>query len=283
MRKLSIDDGPVSRTPITQAMAAWIDYTVRAESLIQLTYEGFGRIQAIPELLRILAEDPSAEDEAERIEAAEEAARVSRAESEEEFPFLHAHSLLGLWGALECMVEDLFVARLSDNPSHLEDDAFAKIKIPAKLLAEGASENLYRAILTESSRSTSADLALGVSKFERLLRLVDLDGAVPRAVKDAVFSAQQVRNVWAHRAGAADERFVLACPDFGVAEGDVVNLNHAVFSQLMHGIHMYGYCIISRVVAQRWDNLPSSLCPGYEDSTREIQDHARERAARTGS
>lgn len=138
------------------------------------------------------------------------------------------------------------MARLEDEPSLLGTDAFKRIKLPASLMIESDASERHRAILSEMARSTDADLAQGTGKFERLLAPVGLGGAVPKPIKDAVFHAQQVRNIWAHRAGAADRRFVERCPNLGFRAGERVDIDLSLYRRLTTGIHTYGFLVGNR-------------------------------------
>lgn len=256
---------------IMDAFDPWLDYTARAEALVHLTYEGLSRVQMIPQLLRIVrAEEQRGEAAKEQLARADARAAMARLEEEGKYAFLHAQSLLGLWGALECMVEDVFMARLSDEPALLSGESFRKMKLPVALLAAGDPTERLRAMVTEMTRATDADLAQGVGKFERLLSPVGLGGATPRTIRDAVFNAQQVRNVWAHRAGIADQRFVERCPRLGFGVGDRVDLDGDGFLHLMHGLHMYGVVIVNRCLALVGRDTVKVACPGYESVWDEV-------------
>ena len=250
---------------IRTAFEPWLDYTTRAEALVHLTYEGLSRVQMIPDLLRLVRPEDKRDAVAEKkIAHADKHAALARVEEEGKYAFLHAQSLLGLWGALECLVEDLFMARLSDEPALLAEDSFRKIRLPVRLLASEDATERFRALVTEMTRATDSDLAQGVGKFERLLEPVGLGGPTPRLIRDAVFNAQQVRNVWAHRAGIADQRFVERCPGLDEKVGERVDLDVEQFMALMHGIHMYGVVIVNRCLALADRPATRTTCPGYE-------------------
>lgn len=255
---------PLTNAPasIRQAFGTWLEYSEQTEILVHITHEGFMRVQRVPEILQII-HGALQDSDPEGIAHAERTATLSKKESEAGFPTLHAHSLLGLWGAFECFVEDLFVAMLEIDSSHLSGAAFSKVKLPVALL-EASGHDRCRAILNEATRATDADLAVGVSKFERLLRMVGLGGEVPNAIKSAVFQSQQIRNVWAHRGGVADERFVDRCPNLGYNVGEKVNMGAARFLPLMHGLHMYGVVIFNRYQATRGRDPVLVECVGYE-------------------
>lgn len=228
--------------------------------------------QATPELYEVLYGDlPDPEGKyALMIEEAKGKASYARRESEAGFPIVHAHALLGLWGALECLVEDLFLASLESDPSILGEEPFRKIRLPVGMLLLASDDDRLKAILNEASRASETDLALGVSRFERLLRMVHADGRVPSRIKESMFQAQQIRNVWAHRGGYADARFVERCPQLGFSVGQRIDLDPSNFLRYMHGFHMYGLVIMNRYLALHGRERVHRECVGYEGVWREL-------------
>ncbi|SIM00928.1 Uncharacterised protein [Mycobacteroides abscessus subsp. abscessus] len=241
---------------------AWIEYSEGTEDLIHLTHEGYRHVTLHPKTMEILGFSEE--------QIAGEKWKAARANKEVEagFPTLHAHALLGLWGAFERFIEDVFVAAIVDAPESLEGERFAKLKLPLKV-ALSSGEERARGILLEISRSTGSDSKTGINQFESTLDYVGLSGVTPPNVKDAVFKAQQVRHVWAHRGGVADAQFVDRCP--GRADiGDKLMMNMGEFGTYMHGLHMYGMLIINRHLANVSEPLVLSECRGYEGTWAQI-------------
>ncbi|MBS4104178.1 hypothetical protein [Tsukamurella paurometabola] len=196
--------------------------------------------------------------------------KAERAEKELSagFPTLHAHALLGLWGAFERFIEDVFVAMVVDSPEVLEGNWFAKLKLPLRIaLSQG--EERARAILLEVARTTGADSKSGVNQFENVLDYVGLDGATPKNVSDAVYRAQQIRHVWAHRGGVADAQFVSKCPD-RASVGDKLMIDIAEFLTYMHGLHMYGWVIVNRHLVKIGEPAVLNECAGYKGTWAEF-------------
>ncbi|WP_216911294.1 hypothetical protein [Nocardia noduli] len=247
----------LTESPLKMPLANWGKYTTDTEILVHLTHEGLSRIIDSPEMYRILEFDEM------KISQAEQKASYAKNEVEAGFPTLHAHSLLGLWGALECFVEDILRGMIASDPSLVGSDIYKGIKIPAAVLLQ---DDVTRSavIVEEISRHTSASLAHGVDRFERLLKFVGLEGGVPKQIKDAIYEAQHIRNVWAHRAGVADARFVERCPHLGYAVGHRISLSPDLFLRLMHGMHMYGVVIVNRYLNRADVGLLTSECHGYE-------------------
>lgn len=238
-----------------------------------MTHEGLQGLISVSEMYaqidEALGTDSSKTPRFQRINRSADYARKEIAAG---FPHLHAHSLLGVWGAFECLVEDLIAAMLEAHPNVLETPGFEKVKVPASLLAVTSASDQARAIVIEAKRTLGSDLTVGTTKFEKLLGLVGLAGPVPRIIADKVFLAQGIRNVWAHRGGIADARFVMHCPQAGVDVGDRVNLTSGDFLSLMHAIHMYALGIVNRYTARFLARkVPATAeCPGFEKAWDEV-------------
>lgn len=259
-----IDGAGGAPSPLREVIGRWLQYTEAAEDLVHLTHEAFAKTLTEPELFRILDFDSK------KIERAEWKAERARREVESGFPNLHAHALLGLFGALECLVEDLFVASIRHNPELLGSDGFARIKLPISAFYGSDAEEKYHLILLEVSRAMKSDLMVGVGKYESLLNLVGLAGAIPRKVRDYIYEGQQVRNVWAHRGGTADARLVQNCPTAGFVIGESVLITADRFQKYMHALHMYGVVITNRHRALLGRRAVISECHGFEGSLAEI-------------
>lgn len=242
--KRDADTIPVMATTLHAEVAAmenWRSYIESTRTLVTLTYEGLNFAQVMPGVSELLEVD------AEKVEALRDKALKATEHIEQGFSILHAHSLLGLWGALECFVEDIFKARLLSDPTLLAHTKFAKLKLPVEVFLLSDADRVT-AIATEFTRHTSADLGHGISRFERLLEPVNLDGEVSREIRDAIYEAQQIRNVWAHRAGIADTRFCESCPNFSVSVGEKVSVSKEKFDHLVQSIEEYGFLIIKRLL-----------------------------------
>jgi hypothetical protein len=268
-----------ARSHLSEAFDTWLRYAEAAEDLVHLTHEGLGRVLILPELYRILEANEG------RIEQAEWKAGRAKREIDAGFPTLHAHSLLGLCGALECLVEDIVIASIKHDTGLLSSERFSKVKLPVSVMFGDDSVDRFTAIVTEAARATNADVAVGVTKYERLLDLVGLSGPVPRKVRDALYEAQQIRNVWAHRGGTADRRFVDACPHLGFEVGQRVDMSAEMFLPLMHGMHMYGVVLVNRHLDSRTLPHVSPECVGYEGCLSELPgaDSAEQSAATDAS
>jgi hypothetical protein len=194
----------------------------------------------------------------------------AKSEIDSGFSTIHAHSLMGQWGSLERFVEDVFKAVIDFDSKRLEHPPFSDYRLSLGVALSSDREVFLNAILKEVLNKNGGKRPAGVTGFEQLLKTIDLDGPIPRKISDAIYDAQSVRNVWAHRAGVADRSFVIRCPHLGFVEGERVDLNIDEFNRLMHGMHMYGVIIRLRMRAEVPEEILAIGCHGYEDVLREV-------------
>lgn len=252
-----------SELPV-EAARTWSKYADYVESLVHLTHEGFRFVLIEPQQLELLGAD------AHQIAAAKKKAELAQREVDAGFTMLHAHSLMGLWGAMECLVEDFFIHRLVSDPTLLASESFAKVKIPAAVVSQDPTA-MAEAVLLEWARAQGSDLRGAPGRFERLLAPVGLAGLVPPQVGHALHRAHAARNVWAHKGGVADKRFVESCPEWGFRIGDRVVLTFEEFSPLMHGLHMYALVVVNRYRALCGHAPLISECVGFEGALGQFQ------------
>ena len=234
--------------PAGAAFASWLRYNASMMENLDLVKIGCGYVVLIPTILSKLdSMDPTKDvPSVDRDLAVKTNAEIARRELDAEFPLLHAQSLVGLWGAFECLVEDVFTSRLAQDPTLVSAEPFAKIKLPASILLMRDGFDVHQVILSEFSRNVGFDLSQGATRFERLLIPVGLGGEVPDELRDMIFEAQQIRHVWAHRAGIADAKFVERCPGLGTSVGARIDLGNAEFSRYMAALQAYGLIILNR-------------------------------------
>src|SRR5690242_5096489 len=95
----------------------FIDYIYDVDDVMQLAEVGIGRIQSFPKMVRDLFPGISDSDavrkaDEEWLEEQDKFAQLAQSEIDLDFPLLHSHALVGVWGALEYLIEDLAVAWL---------------------------------------------------------------------------------------------------------------------------------------------------------------------------
>jgi hypothetical protein len=194
--------------------------------LTECSIQGLTRLANIVPLMKAIlepAESPEAATEAERqIKEAGETAEFLRHEVDEKFPTLIAQATVAAWGQLEAFVEDLAILVVQADPSVLTAERNARLKVSlGDLFATPAEE---RATLVVQTIQRELGQSRGVNQFENLFERLGLPGQTDKAVCDALFELQQVRNVLVHRGAVADRRFVMGCPQFGAVVGERLKL-----------------------------------------------------------
>lgn len=239
---------------VKSAFKTWSDYSGYVEDSVHLTHEGHAYLALVPEVLAAL------DSEAQEIERAQFRADRAKREIEDGFWMLHAHSLLGLWSAFETLIGDIFVSRIVENPSILEQEIFRKYKLPAALFANRDIEEVSSALF--ELVCSNGNLGTAPGRYEYLLSAVGLGGTLPARVSKLIHRSQSIRNLCAHRGGVVDAKF-LQHPDGNVL-GARVNLSTREFLPLMHSMHMYSLIILNRLQVEQGEQIRIVDCAGFE-------------------
>lgn len=222
--------------------------------LLYLTYEGLSRVTGVPEMQRLLAEmlqeHADAAETARSIAESEKRAERAQTLIDTDFSMLHAHTLMGLWGALESGIADLVGSWMDVMPDVLDNPSFRKVVIPIADWERASSrEDQRRLVASKIDSLTASNPSAGIKRFEEQLKYVALDGPVDPRVSRAMFEVYHYRNVIAHRSGIADRRFVEACPDLGYKIGDPVKINRDQFAQIFFALGLYVRTVRNRCLS----------------------------------
>lgn len=240
--------------------------------LVDLTRRGANVLTMGPRIFEVLIETASDKEHAaveyeKRQAGARYTAKVADSEMKNDFSLLHSHALMGAWGALEGMIEDLSISRMQHDASILDEPKFAKIRVPLVEFQVMSESDRLRFIVAELQRDLGLELKSGATKFEPLLAVVGLSGFVDRRVRDAIFEAQNLRNVFAHRGGVADRKLVSNCPHLSYKIGDSVKIDSKVFSRDFYGLLAYGFIVLNRCRNLEGMQLSEISFPGFEGVT----------------
>lgn len=231
-----------SRKPFEDAVEALAELA----GVLQLSTTGLSQLSRSVELVEAVTKwdeivgreiDPS--DKEFRLERARDNAEFAQKEMDRGFPVLHAHAVTGMWGLLEAFIEDLVVAFLENDQALLATPALANIKIPLAEYEQLEPTDRLRFLVDEFGRGARADLKQGVSRFETLLSLVGMSGAVPDATRRDLYELSQVRNVLVHRAGMVDRRLANSCPWLGVKPGERLRIQHSDYTRYSKALEAY--------------------------------------------
>lgn len=237
-----------------QPFRGFLTYLQTETGLVHLAMSGIARLvhgeklaEALHGVADLMAWDP--EESEKQLAAAKSEAALAKAEVDADFPLLHAHSLMAIWGALENLVTDVVRTWLHHRPSLMKHGPMASIKVPlGQFVTMSKAERIEHVL---ASVPTSLGVTGGYPRLESLLALVNLGGSVPEQTKKSLIEAYQVRNLYAHRAGIVDSRALQVCPwrtDW--TTGQLVRVTHQQWSEYLGAVHDYVLELIYRSAAQ---------------------------------
>lgn len=146
----------------------------------------------------------------------------ARREVESGFPLLHANSLIGLWGALEACVDDLCLLWLQCMDRHRLSEALANTRGRIGEYLGLNEESRWLWILTQLQKTDASSLRTGIGQFESFLKPLGISSQVDENIRKALHRLKALRNLYAHRAGRADEKFLREWPEHPASVGQLV-------------------------------------------------------------
>lgn len=218
---------------------------------------------------------PRTPEERTRAEAYGNLADVAEHTRATDFGLLHANSLVGLWGAVEGVVEDIAALWVAAQPDMHALPVFAKMKLPVTELLGRDRLGQARALVAELQRQERSDSRLGVGQFEAVFDPIGLGGVVDDEIRRHVLAAQQTRHLIAHRNSIADDRFVSRCPWLGIAVGERVELTTATFKGYLRACGVYVQSVGARAM-----DIVIAEDPGIGLAMSAIEREARELPSR---
>lgn len=165
---------------------------------------------------------------------------------ESDYAPLNAHSLVAIWGALETCIEDTVIAILEREPAAITAIAAAGVRIdpnkPLAILTEEELRSLYRKI--EDAVRVKHDV---VQTQENVLNLFGLSADCPEH-KDALLSANALRNAIVHRGGFIDEKAVRQAPALSLLLGTKCILRSTEFLKYHQAVSACLVALIGSIV-----------------------------------
>ena len=163
------------------------------------------------------------------------------------FQRLKSQALVALWGGLEVLTEDLFVAWVAEFPKCLEHEVFQKLRVPLADFIRLDEESRIRSLYHVYLGSLPGVRAMGVSRFEATIQPLGLSGPVEEDVARAIYELHLLRNLIVHQAARADLRFHQT--EFGEScpLGENVYLHDVQFRNYVAAVSAYGHAVLDRV------------------------------------
>jgi hypothetical protein len=226
--------------------------------MLRLTSQGMGivanrpmMVQRVIDLTTEAGKEVTKEMKAD-LETATKDAAFAENERRNEFPFMHASTLVAAWGSLEAGIEDMLVGISLNEPEVLQKDEFMKIRIPLARFEALEKEERIRFLVGEVERMLTAPAIQGVDTFEKVLQLFGLSGEVRETVKKVLWEMNHMRNVIVHRDSHADLRLIQACPWIKLKVGDRTLINYDKYALYHDAVYEY-IKILLRRLSKRYD------------------------------
>jgi len=224
------------------------EYIYRTQRLTWLAKEGTLLVVRNADLTESLGAQPRASKvfkvTEQVVEEAQRARELADHELAAEFPLLHGHALVGLWGALEAWRDEVVSLWVRAYPESCElDDVVLKVDAAALLSADADSRVT---LVSEALLTGAGPGALGVGFFELPFGRIGLGGGVSDELRRDMLLLQQVRHIWAHCSGRVDQAFLERCPWFDATLGEPVHVSHDRFHQLVSAASDYVCTVMDR-------------------------------------
>lgn len=213
----------------TQPFHAFLEYCQNLDHILRLSKNGIYTIQVMPKVVEALGkvdfdEEPTTYEE--RLENAKQDAELAQKEVDNGFPLLHAQAVVSIWGCLESQVRAFLANWLAKEPGALLVNQVQKLKVQIGDYERLTPEERPYYILDLLERDMQSSLKQGVSRFETLLEIFGMGGAVDETVRKDLFEMHQIRNVVVHRQGIADKRLATSCPWLNIEPGEIIVVSH---------------------------------------------------------
>src|SRR5439155_13673842 len=150
----------------------------------------------VVELSRASVEALASHDAYTPAAGAPELIATAKAQTADDHPFLHGHSLVAIWGAMETMVLDVVASWLRNRKQVLEHPKIADLKIPFGKFQSLGEDDRFDFAANELDRQRAQ--GSGINRFESLLEPVGLSGFYEPVLGQNLHEMQQIRNVFAH-------------------------------------------------------------------------------------
>ena len=226
-----------------------LEYVQESSTLLKLSIQGLSVLTTMPKAVEALEK---VYGDSSGIDAQEVRRRADLAMKEVQtgFPLFHAHTLVGLWGALQAAVEDSVVGMLSNETDLLLEPAFSRIRISIAEFEVLEREDRIRLVVEEVSRNQPPGGKQGIDLFESLLDKLKLSGEVPAELKKIIWEMHHVRNVIVHRAALADRRLVRNCPWLDLKVGDKMIVEHQRLMDYSGALAEYLIILVHRLAGK---------------------------------
>jgi uncharacterized protein YutE (UPF0331/DUF86 family) len=243
-----------ARKRITKKLREIIDYVNGIDKILHISMRGVASFYKLPNLVEALIELDCFEEKREisdndykELEDARDTAKFAETEIAEDFPLLHAHSVVALWSAAETFIDELAILWIMYERESIDKEILKKILIPLieyeELDEKEKARLIYRAI-EEKARSKYMP---GIARYEKIMNIFGLGGSVEDSIKDDLYEMNNVRNIIVHSSAIADRQLVESCPRLNVKLGEKVKIKHSNYVRYKAAMSDYMIKIIYRI------------------------------------
>lgn len=227
----------------------WIHETA---TLRTLAVRGITLVRAIPPLVDALEQlhgDEATPPLAQLpdLHQTRQEAELAERELDHNFPLLHSQGVIALWATLEAMHHNLLANWLMHVKGARELAEVRAIHIPAALERPVEEQDRWLYVVGKLEHRAGARQMEGVSRFEVLLDLFGLEGAVETRLRRDLLELQQIRDALVHRRGLADRKLLEICPWLEYPITSRINIHRDDFERYFASVADYITNLIYRV------------------------------------
>jgi hypothetical protein len=235
--------------PILRPFALFLSYVRQTQDILRTTRESAEVSIRVIKLASGLPPRPGMKDPT-PAQAEEDVARMQLF-LESGIPIANGHALVGVWGAFEAWAKDIVCARVEMRdaaplPSEVGELAQrAGAAVTLHDLLAGGSSTVSSAIVSTIEQAAKGGKGLGC--VEARLAPIGLSAPVAKEVRDALYYAEKIRHLYAHRAGIADAKFLSECPTLNAPEGERYRVDSSEFDAYMTAFQTYVQAVLEPV------------------------------------
>jgi len=236
----------MNQAQIEEPFATFLEFVEEADRVLQVSIQAISNISGIGRLAEVLYRSKEIQDKEDRIKAAKTLEKLAAKEKEDGFPLLIAHSVVGIWAALEATVPRFLSRWLSAHPILLSSEKIQRIKLSVSAFSAAGQEEFSLQVIDELSRSTQSGLKAGIGRFESLLDCLELGGSVDDKLRRDIYELSKVRNLIVHQFSRVDTKFARDCPWMQIEIGARLKLTLQDYARYRSAICEYGAQLIER-------------------------------------
>jgi hypothetical protein len=185
---------------------------------------------------------------------------MGRAEIANEYPFVHAATLVSMYGALDALVEELvpgaqqiialslfdsLQGRLTDEQRALWDE------VPVER-RDALQQAIVDVVAQQLPQKPKRPGGKGADRYEAVLARANLqtvpDRPIPDDLEEALAELGALRDVLVHRGGRVDAQALCEAPTLRYKDGEFVRLGRDDYRCYSAAVRAYGIDVTQRII-----------------------------------